>query len=64
MVQLTAKIQKEDYSEELLQQDIRYKHYLRITELIVLRDEVLARQYFDETGQYKSKITKSFYLGT
>ena len=54
LVQLKAKTQKEDYPEELLQQDVRYKRYLRNTERVVLRDEVLARQYFDETGQIKN----------
>ena len=32
LVELLAKIQKEEYSEELLHQDVRYKHYLRSTE--------------------------------
>ena len=51
LVQFKAKMQKEDYSEELLQQDVRYKHYLRNSERIVLREEVLARLCFDKTGQ-------------
>ena len=37
--QLKAKIQNQDYSEELLQQDIRYKHYLNNLDRIVLEDE-------------------------
>ena len=51
--QLKAKIQNEDYSEEILQQDIRYKHYLNNSDRIVLKDEIVARQYYDETGQVK-----------
>ena len=53
LVQLKAKLQKEAYSEEALLRDIRYKHYLRNADRIVLRDEVLTRQYFGETGQIK-----------
>ena len=51
--QLKAKIQNEDYSEETLQQDIRYKHYLNNLVRIVLKDEIVTRQYYDETGQIK-----------
>ena len=51
--QLKAKIQNEDYSEKILQQDIRYKQYLNNSDRIVLKDEIVARQYFDETGQVK-----------
>ena len=47
--QLKAKIQNEDYSGEILQQDIRYKHYNNNLNLSVL----LTRQYYDETGQIK-----------
>ena len=36
--QLKAKIQNEDYSEEILQQDIRYKHYLNNLDRLVLKD--------------------------
>ena len=34
--QLKAKIQKEEYSEKILQQDIRYKHYLHTFDRLVL----------------------------
>ena len=51
--QLKAKIQNEDYSEELLQQDIRYKQYLNNLDRIVLKCEIVTRQYYDETGQVK-----------
>ena len=32
LLQLKAKIQKEEYSEEVVHQDIRYKHYVKIFE--------------------------------
>ena len=51
--QLKAKIQNEDYSEKILQKDIRYKQYLNNSDRIVLKDEIVARQYYDETGQVK-----------
>ena len=51
LLQLKAKIQNEECSEEILQQDIRYKHYLNNFERKVLKDEVITRQYYDESGQ-------------
>ena len=51
--QLKAKIQNEDYTEKILQQDIRYKHYLNNLDRIVLNDEIVTRQYYDKTGQIK-----------
>ena len=53
MLQLKAKLQKEQYSEEILQQDIRYKYYLNNIDRIVLKNEIVTRQYYDETGQVK-----------
>ena len=50
---MKAKIQQEEYSEGILQQDIRYKHYLQNLDRLVLKDEVTTRQYYDETGQVK-----------
>ena len=50
---MKATIQKEEYSEEILQQDIRYKYYLKNIDRIVLKDEIATRQYYDETGQIK-----------
>ena len=54
LLQLKAKLQKEEYSEEILQQDIRYKHYLNNIDRIVLKGEIVTRQYYDETGQVKN----------
>ena len=51
--QLKAKLLHEDYSENILQQDARYRHYANNLERIVLKDEILTRQYFDETGNVK-----------
>ena len=51
--QLKAKLLHEDYSEILLQQDARYRHYANNLERIVIKDEILTRQYFDETGNVK-----------
>ena len=53
LLHLKAKIQNEEYSEEILQRDIRYKHYLNNLDRIVLKDEIVTRQYYDETGQIK-----------
>ena len=48
--QLRAKLLHEEYSENILQQDARYRHYTNNLERIVLKDEILTKQYFDETG--------------
>ena len=53
LLQLKAKLQKEEYSEEILQQDIRYKYYSNNIGRIVLKDEIVTRQYYDETGKVK-----------
>ena len=53
LLQLKAKRQKEEYSEGILQQDIRYKFYLNNIDRIVLKDEIVTRQYYDETGLVK-----------
>ena len=51
--QLKAKLLHEEYSDNLLQQDARYRQYANNLERIVLKDEILTRQYFDETGNVK-----------
>ena len=53
LLHLKAKIQKEEYSEKILQQDIRYKFYLNNIDPILLKDEIVTRQYYNETGQVK-----------
>ena len=42
--QLKAKLLHEDYSENILQQDARYRHYANNLERIVLKDEILTRK--------------------
>ena len=51
--QLRAKLLHEEYSENLLQQDARYRHYTNNPKRIVLKDEILTKQNFDETGNVK-----------
>ena len=51
--QMKAKLLHEEYSENLLQQDARYRHYANNLERIVLKDEILTMQYFDETANVK-----------
>ena len=51
--QLKAKLLHEEYSENLLHQDTRYRHYANNLERIVLKDEILTRQYSDEIGNVK-----------
>ena len=53
LLQLKAKLQNEEFSEEVLQQDIRYRHYLNNLDRIVLKDKIVTRKYYDETGQIK-----------
>ena len=50
---MKAKQLHEEYSENLLHQDARYRHYANNLDRIVLKDEILTRQYFDETGNVK-----------
>ena len=51
--QLRLKILKENYSETILVQDTRYQHYCRQMDRLSVTDEILTRQYFDETGHLK-----------
>ena len=51
--QLRLKILKERYSETILLQDTRYQHYRRQMDRLSVMDEIITRQYFDETGAVK-----------
>ena len=51
--QLKAQLLHEDYLENLLQQEDRNSHYANNLERIIVKDEILTRQYFDETGNVK-----------
>ena len=48
--QLKAKLLHEEYSENVLQQDAQYRHNESNLERIVVKEEILTRHYFDETG--------------
>ena len=60
--QLKAKLLHEEYSENLLHQDARYRDYANNLERIVLKDKILTRQYFDETGNVKYHLTQFYHL--
>ena len=51
--QLKAKLLLEQYSENVRQQDARYRHYTNNLKGIVVKEDILTRQYFDETGNVK-----------
>ena len=53
LLQLKTKLLHEDYSENVLQQNARYRHYASNLERIVVKEDILTRQYFDETGNVK-----------
>ena len=48
--QLKAKLLHEDYSENILQQDGRYRHYAKNLDLNVIKDKILTRQYSTKLG--------------
>ena len=47
--QLRLKLQKEDYSETILQQDPRYQDYCSQIERLSVQDDVVITDYYDET---------------
>ena len=51
--QLKAKLLHEDYSEIVLHQESRYRHYANNLERILVKEEILTRQHFDKTGNVK-----------
>ena len=48
--QLRFKLQKEEHSETILQQDPRYRHYCRQLDRLSVQDDIIFRDYYDETG--------------
>ena len=48
--QLRLKLQKEEYSETILQQDPRYQHYCRQLDRLSVHADIIYRDYYDETG--------------
>ena len=48
--QLRFKLREEEYSETTLQQDPRYRHYCRQLDHLSVQDDIIFRDYYDETG--------------
>ena len=48
--QLRLKLQKEEYSETILQQDPRYRLYCRQLDRLSVHEDIIYRDYYDETG--------------
>ena len=51
--QLKLKIQKEVNSDTILTQETRYQHYLRHLDRMSIQDNIITRQYYDESGNVK-----------
>ena len=51
--QLKAKLLHEHFSEQVLQQDARYRYYAKNLERLEVKEDILTRQYFDGTGIVK-----------
>ena len=48
--QLRLKLQKEEYSETILQQDPRYRHYCDQLDRLSVHEDIIYRDYYDKTG--------------
>ena len=48
--QLRLKLQKKENSETILQQDPRYRHYCRQLDRLSVHDDIIFRDFYDETG--------------
>ena len=48
--QLRLKLQTEEYSETILQQDPRYRDYCRQLDRLSVQEDIIYRDYYDETG--------------
>ena len=44
---------KKKHSENVLQQEVRYRHYANNLEGIAVKEDILTSQYLDETGNVK-----------
>ena len=51
--QLKANLLHEEHSEYILQHDARYRRYANNLERLVVKEDILTRQYFHETGNVK-----------
>ena len=58
--QLRLKLQKEEYSETILQQDPRYRHYCRQLDRLSVHEDIIYRDYYDET----SSVQFRYYQNT
>ena len=56
--QLRLKLQKEDYSWTILQQDSRYRHYCNQLDRLSVQKDIVIRDYYDEAGnvQYRQAL--------
>ena len=56
--QIRLKLQKEDYSETILQQDSRYRLYCSQFDRLSVQEDIVIRDYYDETGniQYRQAL--------
>ena len=56
--QLRLKLQKDDYSETILQQDPRCRHYCSQIDRLSVQEDIVIRDYYDETGnvQYRQEL--------
>ena len=56
--QLRLKLQKKECSDTILQQDSRYRHYCSQIDRLSVQDDVVIRDYYDETGsvQYRQAL--------
>ena len=62
--QLRLKLQKEDYSETILQQDSRYRHYYSQLDRLSVQEDIVIRDYCDETGnlQYRQALLPNYLV--
>ena len=68
--QLKFKLLHEEYSENVLQQDALHRHYANNLERIVVKEDILTGQYFDDTGNVKyhqillrQHLLRNFFTG-
>ena len=61
---LRLKLQKEEYSETILQQDPHYRHYCRQRDRLSVHKDIIFGDYFDETGsvQFRQALLPKHFL--
>ena len=62
--QLRLKLQKEEYSETILQQAPRYRHYCRQLDRLSIHEDIIYRDYYDETGsvQFRQALLSKHFV--